>query len=40
MAKRREYLKATSPDVVIGCPLCNVPGPAAAPRTQQQNQQQ
>jgi heme O synthase-like polyprenyltransferase len=40
MAKRREYLKLTKPDVVIGCPLCNVSAPAAAPSTNQQQQNQ
>jgi hypothetical protein len=38
MAKRREKLNLTRNDVVIGCPLCASPAPAAAqaPRTQQQ----
>jgi hypothetical protein len=32
MAKRREQMKLTQQDVMIGCPLCNVaPRPAAAP---------
>ena len=41
MAKRREKLNLTRNDVVIGCPLCASPAPAAAqaPRTQQQQQQ-
>ncbi len=40
MAKRREHLKVTKNDNVIGCPLCTVipPAPRPAP-TQQQNQQ-
>ncbi len=42
MAKRREKLKLTQNDFVIGCPLCvgPTPPPSAAPRTQQQQQQQ
>jgi hypothetical protein len=42
MAKRREYYKTKPTDVIIGCPLCMVPAPPAAPQrtTQQQQQQQ
>ena len=31
MAKRREKLKLTKNDVVIGCPLCNLTSPPSAP---------
>ncbi|MDR1990807.1 MAG: cytochrome c [Acidobacteriaceae bacterium] len=40
MAKRREYYKATKPDVIIGCPLCTLSAPAPRASTQQQQQQQ
>jgi hypothetical protein len=41
MAKRREALGPNRPDVIIGCPLCNViPPPAAAPATAKPGQQQ
>jgi len=33
MAKRRDHLKITKNDNVIGCPLCNVIPPAAAAKT-------
>jgi hypothetical protein len=39
MAKRRERLKLTKNDNVIGCPLCLIPAapkPAAPPQQQQQ----
>jgi hypothetical protein len=31
MAKRRERMRLTQQDVMIGCPLCNVPPPKPAP---------
>ncbi|MFM8534302.1 MAG: c-type cytochrome [Acidimicrobiia bacterium] len=41
MAKRREKLGANRPDVIIGCPLCNViPPPATAKPTASGQQQQ
>jgi hypothetical protein len=41
MAKRREKLGPNRPDVIVGCPLCNViPPPAAAPTTAKPGQQQ
>jgi len=35
MAQRREHLKLTKNDVVIGCPLCLI-GPPPAPATADQ----
>jgi hypothetical protein len=41
MAKRRERLGPNRPDVIVGCPLCNViPPPATAPATAKPGQQQ
>jgi hypothetical protein len=40
MAKRRERLKLTRNDMVIGCPLCSVLPPAPTPRNSQNQQQQ
>ena len=36
MAERRRKLGANRPDVIIGCPLCNVAPPPAKPTAQQQ----
>ncbi len=41
MAKRRERLGPNRPDVIVGCPLCNViPPPATPPATAKPGQQQ
>ena len=41
MAKRREKLGPNRPDVIVGCPLCNViPPPATPPATAKPGQQQ
>jgi hypothetical protein len=40
MAKRREALGPNRPDVIIGCPLCNVVPPPAAAATAKPGQQQ
>ena len=36
MAERRRKLGANRPDVIIGCPLCNITPPPAKPTAQQQ----
>jgi hypothetical protein len=36
MAQRRQKLRLTRNSVVVGCPLCNITPPPAAPSTQQQ----
>ncbi len=38
MAKRREKLKLTRNDMVIGCPLCSIVPPAPRGTSQQQQQ--
>jgi hypothetical protein len=35
MAQRRQKLRLTRNSVVVGCPLCNITPPPAAPSTQQ-----
>ena len=41
MAKRREKLGPNRPDVIVGCPLCNViPPPATPAATAKPGQQQ